>query len=450
MVHDLVIVGGGISGTAAEMIASCYGNGLKIAMIERQPAVATVNSNTVNNSQTLHMGDIESNYGLESALKVQEQAAYTAGYLATRHLADDGTRIVIQRMLLGVGVEEAVAVRERFAKFRNRFPGLQLLGRDEIAAVEPMVMEGRAPDQPIAALYNPRGFAVDYRMLGESFRRQAANGSATIDTLLNVEVSSIAKRDDGLFVIKTGAGELAAKTVMVAAGSSSLLFAHAMGMGREYMLLPVAGGFLLAGPVLKGKVYTMQNEKIPFASVHGDPAVYNRLQTRFGPTARPVFLLERHHYGTVREFIRTGGLGASWLWNALRVAKDKDIALFLLKNLGYDLPFIGKRLFARSVRKIVPSLSSKDLRLDKGAGGIRGQLVNMTTGKMQKGVARIDGDGIIFVFAPSPGASGALGNAVEVMRKLFARIEGARLDEDGIRRDLLDPAREIGAINGAA
>ena len=450
MVVDLAVVGEGISGTSVKMVASQYCEGLNIVSYERQRAVAEVNSNPDNNSNTLHFGDIEDNYGLEAALRVQEQAAFTAGYLARNHADNDGTCIMLQRMLLGVGEAQVSRVKWRYETFRGKFPGIQLLDAAGIAAVEPNVMAGRKAGQPVAALYHPRGFAVDYRMLAQSFVRQAALGSANIEAQLNVEIISITKRPDGIFVLKTAGDEVAAKAVVVAAGSSSLMFAHAMGLGREYILLPVAGGFMLSSRhILNGKVYTPQNEKIPFAALHGDPAVYNRLQTRFGPTAKPVFLLERHHYNTVREFMRTGGLSTRWFWHATKVAMDRDVGSFLLRNRLYDIPFFGKKLFTSDIRKIVPTIESKDLRLDKGAGGIRGQLVNTKTGKMQKGVARIDQPGISFVFAPSPGASGALGNAVEVMRNL-APVIGKRFDEDRIRRELLGAARDIGAIGGVA
>ncbi len=46
-------------------------------------------------------------------------------------------------------------------------------------------------------------------------------------------------------------------------------------------ILSVAGSFYYAhGHWLNGKVYTMQNPKLPFAATHGDPDVHNPMETR--------------------------------------------------------------------------------------------------------------------------------------------------------------------------
>src|SRR3989344_4595021 len=49
-----------------------------------------------------------------------------------------------------------------------------------------------------------------------------------------------------------------ADIVLVAASGHSLLFAHELGYGKQFILLPVAGSFFRAPKALQGKVYTMQ------------------------------------------------------------------------------------------------------------------------------------------------------------------------------------------------
>lgn len=404
-------------------------------MVERRHAVAQVNSNVVNNSQTLHSGEIETNYSLEAALKVRSGADLVAGFL--ERFAPSGTCLRIHKMVLGVGAAEATAVTERYDAFLPKFPDIRLLDRDELAEVEPHVMIGRHPKQRIVALYTSRGYAVDYRKLSELFVRTAKEGPAELEFCFHLGVDWIVRKDGGGFIVKMGGDEAHARAVIVAAGSPSLVFAQALGYGTEYAMLPVAGSFYRTRNLLRGKVYTVQNPKIPFAAVHGDPAVYDKRETRFGPTAKPMPLLERHHYATFLEFMRTGTATPRGLWAALKVAGDWDITKFLLRNAAYDLPFVGKRVFLRDARKIVPALEAKDLTLDRGAGGIRGQLVDKRAGKIARGHDKIVGDGIIFVMAPSPGASYCLGNAVEDARTLGTFLgDGYRFDEAGMRRDL--------------
>lgn len=432
--YDVVIVGGGVTGTAALFTLSRYTNLKRILMVERQHAVAQVNSNVVNNSQTLHSGEIETNYSLEAALKVRTGADLVAGYLE-RFAPDVCLRI--QKMVLGVGEREVASVTERYLTFQPKFPDIRLLDRDALSDVEPHVMIGRPQNQPIVALQTDKGYAVDYRRLSESFLASAKNGGAELDFCFHHAVDSITKREGGGFVLKMGGDEVYARAVIVAAGSPSLVFAHSLGYGLDYGMLPVAGSFYRTRNLLRGKVYTVQNPKIPFAAVHGDPAVYDKRETRFGPTAKPIPLLERHHYATFLEFMRTGTVTPRGLWAALRVAGDWDIARFLLKNAVYDLPWIGKRVFLRDARKIVPALEVKDLSLDRGAGGIRGQLIDKKAGKIARGHDKIVGEGIIFIMAPSPGASYCLGNAVEDACVLGNFLgDGYCFDEARMRADL--------------
>lgn len=71
------------------------------------------------------------------------------------------------------------------------------------------------------------------------------------------------------------------------------------------------------------------------------------------------------------------------------------------------------------IRKIVPALRYKDIRFGRGLGGIRPQVVNVKTKKLEMGEAEIVGDNIIFNITPSPGASVALKNAEQSALKII-------------------------------
>ncbi|MGD8926936.1 MAG: malate:quinone oxidoreductase, partial [Thioalkalispiraceae bacterium] len=78
--YDVVIIGGGISGTALLHLLSRYTDLKSIALIEKDTGIATLNSHGRNNSQTLHCGDIETNYSLEKAVKVKAGAGMVVNY----------------------------------------------------------------------------------------------------------------------------------------------------------------------------------------------------------------------------------------------------------------------------------------------------------------------------------------------------------------------------------
>ena len=431
--YDVIIIGGGITGTAVLHVLSRYTNVGSIALIEKYGRVAQVNSNPSNNSQTLHFGDIETNYSLEKATKLKIAATAVVRYIEPR--GGDLFRKT-PKMVLAVGADEVEALEKRYEAFRNLFPRLKIIGRDEIAQIEPKIVEGRDPDQPILALLSEDGYAVDYQKLSESFLTDARQDREDLDVFFGTEVTAL-KKDGEVYLMETKQGVFWARVVVVASGPYSLLFAQSLGYREELGILPVAGSFYFADRVLAGKVYTMQMEKIPFAAVHGDPDVIRPNETRFGPTAKVLPLLERHKYKTIFDFLRTKSVSLSGLIALLSIMRDKTFFAFIAKNLLYDIPLIGKLLFLKSVKKIVPTMRYSQLHFGKGLGGIRPQVFNTETRELQMGEVTIVGKNIIFNTTPSPGASVCLRDAERDTQLVIEFLgEGYEFDHERFMGDL--------------
>ena len=439
-IYDVVVVGGGVCGTALLYSLSQYTNADKIALIEKNEAVARVNSKHTSNSQTLHFGDIETNYTLEKATTVNTGASMVKAYLL-RHDEAQSIYTKYHKMVLGVGAQQAEKLRDRYQSFKTLFPDLRLIERTEIEALEPNVLKGRDAEEETLALFTPEGYTVDYGRLSQSFAENATKESdKSIEMMMDTRVLSIEEVDgttEQHFVIKTSKGELRAKTVAVTSGAHSLLFAKEMGYGQDYALLSVAGSFYFAPHLLNGKVYTVQVEKLPFAAIHGDPEVHDAQQTRFGPTAKVMPMLERGQYGTVWEYFKTAGLSLDAFRSFFNILSDWTILFYIIMNFIYDIPLIGKRLFIRKVRKIVPSITLKDLEFAKGYGGIRPQVVNLKTRQLEMGEAKITGRRILFNITPSPGASTCLKTAKDSCQQLVEFLgEGYAFEEERFLEDL--------------
>src|SRR3989344_843 len=433
--YDVAIIGAGITGTSLLYVLSKYTNIKNLVLLEKYPTIAAVNTQKDNNSQTLHFGDIETNYSLEKAAKVKEAAEMTAKYLETvgKH---EGLHTKTHKMVLAVGEEEVQELEKRYEEFKNLFPKLQKISKEEIGQLEPKVVEGRNPEEKLLALSTEDGYAVDYGKLSESFVKHAQESDKVVDVFLHQKIKEIQKNKKSYKIIAQGK-KVEASVVIVCAGSHSLIFAQKMGYGKELGLLPVAGSFYCATKMLNGKVYTMQLKKLPFAAIHGDPDVKHPGETRFGPTAKVLPLLERHHYRTIPDFIRTSVFTVDGVLSLLKIISDKPYFRFILKNFSYDIPFFGKRIFLKDVQKIVPSAQAKDIRLGKGIGGIRPQIVDTKTKAMNMGEAKIVGDDIIFNITPSPGASVCLKNAENDARQVVGFLgKGFKLDEHKLQEDL--------------
>jgi malate dehydrogenase (quinone) len=450
---DLVIVGGGISGTALLFAAARYSSIRRILLIEKYPGLAQVNSAATHNSQTLHCGDIETNYTLAKALKVKRAAALVENY-ATRLAPDESLLQRFSKMVLGVGPEECTRLRARFAEFGQHYPALRLFETAEIARLEPNVVSvqrtSRPADEPhphsrhpwrseelVACGAENEYTAANFGALAASFATQARAANINVELLLNTHVARVRVAGSS-FEIVTDAGVIAAGSVVVSAGGHSLFLAQQMGFGQELSCLPVAGSFYFAPPVLNGKVYTVQNDKLPFAAIHGDPDLLVPGATRFGPTALILPELERYHLATVLDFLRVVRFDtalAKVLWDMFA---DHDVRRYILKNMLFEIPVIRRHLFLNDARKIVPSLQARDLRFARRVGGLRPQLIDRNSKRLLMGEAKINpGNGVIFNMTPSPGATSCLDNAEQDLDSVAQHL-GASFDEARFRAELED------------
>lgn len=431
---DVAIIGGGISGTALLYLLARYTDLSRIALLEKYPALAQVNSHGRNNSQTLHCGDIETNYTLEKALQVKRTAQMVVHY--ARSLPErDKLLYTYPKMVLGVGARECNELRERFSRFSPHYPGMRLLEGEQIAEIEPKVAEGRTEE--IVALATQGDIsAVDFNALAVSFAEHAhRQGDDRIDLQLNTTVKSIEPSGDG-YRILSNQGELRADFVVVSAGGHSLLYAQRMGYGLEYSCLPIAGSFYYTPQLLNGKVYTVQNPKLPFAAIHGDPDIVNEGATRFGPTALALPLLERHNLRTLPEYLEVLNPDRDVIKVFYDLLKEGEIRRYMMKNTLFEIPVIRRHLFLKDARKIVPTLKLEDLRFAKGIGGVRPVMIDKPNRRLHLGEARIaPGNGIIFNMTPSPGATSCLGNAENDLTLIAEHLQ-CRVHHDALMHTL--------------
>ena len=432
--YDVVIIGGGISGTALLFLLNRYTDLNKIALVEKLPEVAALNSHGRNNSQTLHCGDIETNYTLEKALQVQASAQMLVNYV----LNVAGNHHILSKypkMALGVGEHECILLRERFELFSPHYPGMQLLDHDGIGAIEPNVVKQRH-DEVVALALTDEFSAVNFQRLAQSFVDQSRQSeNKQIDLKLNTRIGKISQSTSG-FNIESSSGNLSARFVVVSAGAHSLLFAQQMGYGHEYACLPVAGSFYYTPRLLNGKVYTVQNDKLPFAAIHGDPDVLVEDKTRFGPTALILPMLERYNYKTVPDFFKVFSLESGVLKTLGNLFKVSDVRNYIFKNMLFEVPILRNHLFLKDAQKIIPSLELKDISFAKRIGGIRPVMIDKQQAKLHLGEAKINPNtGIIFNMTPSPGATSCLHNAEQDMRSIAAHL-GCQLNEETLTQEL--------------
>lgn len=444
--YDVLIVGGGISGTAIFYELAKYTNVNSLCLLEKYEALATLNSKGTSNSQTIHVGDIETNYTLEKA-KITKRTAKMVEKFCLQYGLEDKIMFSHQKMALGVGKKEVAFIENRFNEFKDLFPYLELWDVEKLKELEPKVVytdnaQTKVRPEPILAMGTKTQYTtVDYGAMSEALADQAQQASAAItDIFYHSQVEEIEEQGDKTFKVTTTKGETyTADFVVVDAGAHALFLAHKMGYGKHMGCLPMAGSFYMTdGHFLNGKVYMVQNNKLPFAALHGDPDILAEGKTRFGPTALMLPKLERYKPGTYLDFFKTLNFDLKIVKIFWDLLKDSDIRNYIFKNFLFEVPLINKKLFVQDARKIVPSLSVDDIEYAHGFGGIRPQVLDKEKEKLMLGEASINpGNGLIFNMTPSPGATSCLGNAERDL-KIIVDFLGLAYDETQFLKDLTE------------
>jgi len=419
---DTAIIGGGVAGTSLLFTLARYTEINNIILFEKYDEVSQLNSNPKSNSQTLHVGDIESNYTYEKAEKVKKASSMVGNYIQNFNEVDK-VGFIKDKMLLAVGEEEVDELKERYAQFKTLYPYLELWDEEFLAEFEPKLVEGRT--EPILAI-GAKGqiTTVDYKKLSESFVQQALDTDKNIQMRYNEEVTKIEKNEDGTFTIISDTTSFRAKSVVVNAGAYSLLFAQSMGYGKNYAILPIGGSFFFTREkLLNSKVYTMQNPKLPFAAIHADPDVTQEWNTRFGPTAFALPKLERYHELHLKDLISALNIDKDVTKVYMSLFRDKTIRRYILKNFMEEIPLVGKEIFVHDAKKIIPSIKVKDLKFAEGYGGMRPQIIDKKNHELLLGEAKIEEDGLIFNMTPSPGATSSLSIALSDAQSICSLLD---------------------------
>ncbi len=430
---DTAIVGGGVAGTSLLFTLARYTDLKNLILFEKYDEVSQLNSNPKANSQTLHVGDIESNYTYEKAKIVKKNSSMVANYIQNfDEVGESGFKG--DKMLLAVGEDEIAQLKSRYEVFKELYPYLELWDEEFLREFEPKLMEGR--DEPVLAM-GARGqiTTVNYKNLSESFVQHALDTDKNVQMRYHEEVTKIERDVDGYYKITTDTTMFRAKSVVVNAGAYSLLFAHSMGYGKEYAILPIGGSFFFTKEkLLNAKVYTMQNPKLPFAAIHADPDCTKDWNTRFGPTAFALPKLERYHTLHLKDFMSALNIDKDVTKVYMSLFKDKTIRRYILRNVLEEIPLIGKKIFVKDARKVIPSLHVNDLTFATGYGGMRPQIIDKKKQELLLGEAKIVEDGVIFNMTPSPGATSslaiALNDTLSLCKHLGATFESAKHESE--------------------
>ncbi len=283
--YDIIIIGGGVSGTAAARELSRYK--ASICLVEKEEDVCSGTSKA--NSAIIHAGYDAEPGTLKAKLNVRgnemmEKLAKDLDFPFRRN----GSLVICRNE------EDMPALQKLFQRgLENKIKGLRILKKEEVTAMEPNIT-----DNVYAALYAPTGgivcpFGLNIALAENAYR----NG---VEFRFYTEVQDIKKIQDG-FALYTNQGMLEAKYVVNAAGVYADKI-HNMVSEKKLHIVPRAGEYCLmdkgTGSHVSRTIFTLPGKYgkgiLVTPTIHGNLLI--------GPTA--VDMEDKEGTNTTREGLR--------------------------------------------------------------------------------------------------------------------------------------------------
>ncbi len=233
---DVIIIGGGVIGSAAAYELTKYN--LRVALFEKENDIAT--GTTKANSAIIHAGYDPVPGSLTARLNVRgNELAHEICKKLDVPFKETGS------VVCAFGEEDDKTVKELYARgVENGVPGLRILDRDELKALEPNIS-----DEATSALYAPTAGVISPWEYALAFAETAVvNG---LELHLSEAVTDIKEN-----TVITEKGEYKAKFIVAAAGVNC---AEVEGYVREpdYVLKPNRGEYFLLDKTAFGIVNTV-------------------------------------------------------------------------------------------------------------------------------------------------------------------------------------------------
>lgn len=441
---DVVLIGAGIMSATLGLLLKELDPSLSIEIVERLNTAAKESSDAWNNAGTGHSAFCELNYTPEKngvvdttkAINICEQFEESRefwSYLVDKNIIKTPSNFIhsVPHMSFVWGKENVKFLKNRYEALKKEplFEEMEYSeDKEVIKSWAPLIMEGRNPNEEVAATYMNLGTDVNFGALTRKMIAHQTNQEG-VNVTFETEVYDLKKQNDGrwkIFAKDLKSGNkftITTKFVFIGAGGASILLLEKSGIpeGKSYGGFPVSGLWLvceneaLANQHL-AKVYGK-------ASVGAPPMSVPHLDTRYIDGKKS--LLFGPYAGFSTKFLKTGSytdlfksISSSNIGTMIGAGLDNiDLTKYLI---GEVLKSNDKRI--ESLREYFPNAKKEDWRIE-----VAGQRVQtMKRNKDNKpelafGTEVINSaDGSLAVLlGASPGASTTVNIMVNLIKECF-------------------------------
>lgn len=394
---DVVVVGAGIVGLATARSIQQVSPTARVVVVDKERSLARHQSGR--NSGVIHAG-VYYAPGSEKARLCAAGRASMVEYCREHGIAHE----VCGKVVVAVDEGERRALTELERRCRTNGVRAELLGRDELRALEPH-------SAGVGALHVLDTGITDYGEVCRSLGHQIEDAGGTL--WLDTAVVSGSERSDGL-VLETTRGDVVAARVVNCAGLHADRIATAVSGpdgANGLRIIPFRGEYCELVPersnLVRHLVYPVPDPRFPFLGVHLTRGVDGRVH--IGPNAVLAFAREGYSWGRialadVRETLRSRGF-------------RKLAARYWRYGAGEMSRSISKRRFTAAIQRLVPEVRIDDL--ERAPAGVRAQAITADGELVDDFAFHQVGRALHVLNAPSPAATAAL----EIGRAIAARLD---------------------------